>query len=221
MIYPTSPFQAPFVVLDGIDGTGKSTQTRLLVDWLHGRGIAAIRCTDPGSTALGDKLRSILLDTGGKLSLRSESMLFMASRAELVEKIIRPSLEAATVVICDRFLLANVVYQGHAGGLDPDELWSIGHFATLGLEPDITFVLDLPIDVAEARRGRVADRMESRGQAYQERVREGFLFEARQQPDKIEVLDASASVDALQSYLRDRLAGLLRHRGFRLPNGVS
>src|SRR4051812_8429674 len=114
-------FQAPFIVLDGPDGTGKSTQSRLLLEWLHGRNISAIRCTDPGNTELGDQLRAILLDHRAQISLRTEAMLFMASRAELVEKIIRPSLENGIVVICDRFLLANVVYQGHAGGLDPED----------------------------------------------------------------------------------------------------
>jgi dTMP kinase len=209
--------QPPFIVLDGIDGTGKSTQCQLLVEWLNERGIAAIRCADPGGTPLGDKLRAILLDHSGPISMRAEAMLFMASRAELVDKVVRPSLEAGTVVISDRFLLANVVYQGHAGGLDADEIWRIGQFATAGLEPDATIVLDLPVDAAQTRRGRTADRMESRDLAYHQRVREGFLLEAREQPEKIHIVDASVPVDALQSHLRAWLAGLLQRRGFRIP----
>ena len=210
---------APFIVLDGIDGTGKSTQSRMLVDWLHDRGIAAIRTSDPGSTPVGDKLRAILLDANSEISLRAEAMLFMASRAELVEKIIRPTLANGIVVISDRFTLANVVYQGHAGGLDAEDLWRIGHFVTCGVEPDITYVLDLPVEQAEVRRGRAADRMEARDYAFRERVREGFLYEARLQPEKIQIFDASGSVDALQQRLRERVAGLLRHRGFRFPDG--
>ncbi|MCE9533967.1 MAG: dTMP kinase [Planctomycetes bacterium] len=212
--------QAPFIVLDGIDGTGKSTQSRMLVEWLHERGIAAVRCCDPGTTPLGDKLRAILLDKKSELCLRAEAMLFMASRAELVEKIVRPSIENGIVVICDRFLLANVVYQGHAGGLDPLELWRIGHFSTNLLEPDIIYLFDMTVEQAEKRRGRAADRMEARDRLFQERVREGFLYEASLQPEKIQVLDASASVDAMQAYLRDRVLGLLRQRGFRLSNGT-
>ncbi len=212
-------FQAPFISLDGLDGSGKSTQSRMLLEWLHERGIAAIRCCDPGSTALGDKLRAILLDHRDDVSLRAEAMLFMASRAELVEKIIRPSLANNIVIVCDRFLLANVVYQGHAGGLDPEELWRIGHFATCGLEPDITYVLDLPLELAAARRNGVADRLESRERAFHERVRDGFLYEARLQPEKIVVVDASGSVDVLQHWLRERILGLLRQRGFPLPKG--
>jgi dTMP kinase len=212
--------QAPFISLDGLDGSGKSTQSRMLLEWLHERGIDAVRCCDPGSTVLGDKLRAILLDHRDEISLRAEAMLFMVSRAELIEKIIRPSLANGTVIICDRFLLANVVYQGHAGGLDPEELWRIGHFATCGLEPDITYVLDMPIELAQTRRKSVADRLEARDRAYHDRVREGFLYEARLQPEKIEVVDASGPVDVLQYWLRERILGLLRQRGFPLPKGT-
>jgi len=212
--------QAPFIVLDGIDGTGKSTQAKMLIDWLHARGVAAVRCADPGTTPLGEQIRAILLNRPNEMSLRAEALLFMASRAEMVEKIIRPSLENGIVIVCDRFVLANVVYQGHAGGLDPEELWRIGHFSVNHLEPDITFVLDLPVDEAATRRGRAPDRMEARDRLYHERVREGFLYEASLQPEKIEVINASASIDALQNLLRERLLGLLRQRGFRLTNGT-
>ncbi len=209
---------APFIVLDGLDGTGKSTQCRLLIEWLHSKNIMAIHTHDPGGTPLGERLRSILLDLKqDDVSLKTEAMMFMASRAELVEKILRPSLENGVVVISDRFLLANVVYQGHAGGLDPDELWSIGHFTTGGIEPDLTFVLDLPVEMAAARRGRAADRMEARDRAFQQRVREGFLLEARERPESIHIIDATASVQEIQRSLRLRVGGLLRSRGFPLP----
>ncbi len=213
-------FQAPFIVLDGIDGTGKSTQCRLLLEWLHDRGIAAIRTNDPGGTPLGDQVRSILLNKSTRVTLRGEALLFMASRAELVEQIIRPSLANGIVVVSDRFMLSNVVYQAHAGGLDPEEIWKIGHFATCGLEPDITFLLDLPLDAAEARRDPDPDRFEVRGREYHEKVREGFLYEAGHHPEKIEIVDAGMPINALQSLLRERIMGLLRQRGFRLPNGV-
>lgn len=211
--------RAPFIVLDGIDGTGKSTQSRLLVEWLHARGVAAVRCADPGGTPLGDELRAILLGHRHDVSLRAEAMLFMASRAELVERIIRPSLEAGRVVVCDRFLLANVVYQGHAGGLDPAELWRVGRFVTQGVMPDLTLVLDLPLEVAARRRGRDADRMEARDVAYQQRVRDGFLKEAAAAED-IEVIDATPAVDALQAKLHRRITTLLQGRGYQLPGEV-
>src|SRR6516225_4703405 len=114
-----------------------------------------------------------------------EAFLFMASRAQLVAEVIRPELESGRWVVCDRFLLANVVYQGYAGGLDVDQLWEIGRLSTGGLEPDLTIVLDLPLDAALGRRNRAPDRMESRAREYQQRVREGFLSEARRRPDRI------------------------------------
>src|SRR4051812_18910546 len=115
-----------FLSLDGIDGTGKSTQCRLLADWLRGRGRAVVACVDPGGTPLGQEVRQILLSGRYHPTPACEALLFMASRAQLVDEVIRPALERGEVVVSDRFLLANVVYQGHAGRLDVDLLWQVG-----------------------------------------------------------------------------------------------
>src|SRR5262245_26217996 len=133
-----------FLSLDGLDGTGKSTQCRLLAGWLRARGHAVTECADPGGTAVGDVIRALLLEHRGEMSVTCEALLFMASRAQLTAEVIRPALEAGQVVLSDRFILANVVYQGHAGGLDPEKLWEIGRLSSGGLEPDLTLVLDLP-----------------------------------------------------------------------------
>src|SRR6516165_2710992 len=174
-----------FLSLDGLDGTGKSTQCRLLADWLRDRGREVTLCSDPGGTAVGDVIRTLLLEHRGEMALACEMFLFMASRAQLTAEVIRPALDAGRVVVADRYLLANVVYQGHAGGLDPERLWDIGRLSTGGLEPDLTIVLDLPPEEARQRRGRPADRMERRADGYQERVRDGFLTEARRHPERI------------------------------------
>jgi dTMP kinase len=208
---------APFLSLDGIDGTGKSTQCRLLAEWLSANGVANRPCADPGGTTLGDQLRSILLTSRTTISPRAEALIFMASRAELVAEIIRPALEAGQVVVCDRFVTANVAYQGHAGGLSPDDLWAVGNFCTNHLFPDLTFILDLPVDVAVQRRGRAADRVESRGPEYLERVRQGFLAEAAKQPDRYVVIDASADVATLQTELRRHVASFLSTCGIVIP----
>src|SRR5947207_6777762 len=152
--------RTPFISLDGLDGTGKSTQCRLLADWLRGRGLAVEQCADPGGTAVGTVVRDLLLHHRHEMALPCEALLFMASRAQLTAEVIRPALAAGRVVVCDRFLLANVVYQGHAGGLDVERLWDLGRFATGGLEPDLTLVLDLSPEAALARRGRPPDRLE-------------------------------------------------------------
>ncbi len=198
-----------FLSLDGIDGTGKSTQCRLLTEWLRGLGKDVVTAVDPGGTPLGKELREILLSHRRDLAPACQALLFMASRAQLVADVIRPALESGKVVVSDRFLLANVVYQGHAGGLDVDLLWQAGRLSTGGLEPDRILVLDLPLELAVQRRGRPADRMESLPAEYHQRVREGFLAEACRRPDQITVIDARPGIEDVQRSLRQEVSRLL------------
>jgi dTMP kinase len=198
-----------FLSLDGLDGTGKSTQCRLLADWLRAGGRAVTTCVDPGGTALGAQLRALVLDHRPEIDRTCEALLFMASRAQLIAEVIRPALASGQIVVSDRFLLANVVYQGHAGGLDVERLWDIGRFAAGGLEPDLTIVLDLPPEQAARRRGRPADRIESRDADYHARLRAGFLAEANRRPDRIRVMDATSSIDSVQQAIRREVASLL------------
>jgi dTMP kinase len=204
-----------FISLDGIDGTGKSTQLTLLAERLRTLGHTVTTCTDPGGTDLGARLREILLyGRQTQMSMRAESLMFMASRAELVERVIRPALARGEVVISDRFLLANVVYQGHAGGLDPTDLWTIGRFSTGELEPDLTLVLDLPVEVARTRRKPTAtDRVESRGDWYFQRVRDGFLYEVQNWPDTMRVIDASGTAEQVREAVFQQVREHLAARG--------
>src|SRR5262249_47372517 len=135
--------------------------------------------------------------------------LFMASRAQLTAEVIRPALDAARTVLSDRYTLANVVYQGHAGGFDPAKLWEIGMLATGGLEPDLTIVLDLPPEQAVRRRDRPADRVESRPAEYHQRVRDGFLAEARRRPDRIRIVDASHPVEVVHALICQEVARVM------------
>jgi dTMP kinase len=199
----------PFISLDGLDGTGKSTQCRMLADWFRRQGWETVECADPGGTPIGDVLRDLLLDRHREMSLPCETFLFMASRAELTAKVIAPALAAGRAVVADRYLLANVVYQGHAGGLDPEHLWELGMLATGGLETDLTLVLDLPVGRALGRRARGADRVESRETTYHERVRAGFLAEAHRRPDKIHVVDAGGSISDLHERICREVANVL------------
>ena len=201
-----------FISLDGLDGTGKTTQCRLLAHWLRGQGYQTIQCTDPGGTAVGTVIRDLLLDHKQAMSLPCEALLFMASRAQLTAEIIGPALAAGRLVVADRYLLANVVYQGHAGGLDPELLWQIGRMATGGLEPDLTLVLDLPAEIALSRRSAPPDRMESRDTAYQARVREGFLVEARSKPENIRVIDAAQPREAVHEAICKEVSRVLATR---------
>lgn len=206
-----------FISLDGLDGTGKSSQCRLLVEWLTAQKVPVTACTDPGGTDLGQELRQLLLfGREHRMATTTEAMLFMASRAQLVDEVIRPALDRGEVVISDRFLLANVVYQGHAGGLDPAELWTVGRFVTGGLEPDLTLVFDVAPEVAAARRNREADRMEGRGEEYLARVRTGFMYEVGMKPDRYKLIDAAPDVDAVQREARREVARLLTEIGWNL-----
>ena len=192
-----------FFSIDGIDGTGKSTQMRLLVDWLTQQGQDVVECRDPGSTGLGEAIRGILLEHHDfAIHRRSEMLLYMAARTQLVEEIIRPALDRGQTVVCDRFLLANVVYQGHAGGLDIETLWNVGRVATDGICPDCVFLLDMPVEDADRRMARALDRMESQGEGFRKRLREGFLAEAQKEPAQISVINAAKSVEEVHAAIR-------------------
>jgi dTMP kinase len=201
-----------FLSLDGIDGTGKSTQCRLLADWLRARGLSVTQCTDPGGTAIGSVLRELVLRHCGDMTTACEAFLFMASRSQLVAEVIRPALDRGEVVVSDRYLLANVVYQGYAGGLDVDQLWQMGRLATGGLIPNLTLVLDLPLDVAMSRRGREPDRMENKTRSFHEKVREGFLTEARRQSERIRIVDATPSVEIVHEQICKEVEHVLAAR---------
>lgn len=163
-------------------------------------------CRDPGSTPLGEAIRGLLLDRHDlHIHRRSEMLLYMAARTQMVEEIIRPSLEQGKTVLADRYLLANVAYQGYGGGLDVATLWEVGRTATGGLMPDLTVVLDVPADVAASRIARPLDRMELQGAEFHARVREGFLAEAAKSPDKIVVVDAAGTVDEVQAAIRKKI----------------
>ena len=186
-----------FYSFDGVDGVGKTTQLELFCRWLRERGEDVVTYRDPGGTPLGEAIREILLEHSDiTIGPRAEMLLYMASRAELVDEVLRPALEAGKTVVCDRFLLANVVYQGHGGGLDVDSLWQVGLVATAGLLPDLTFLLDMPADKSFERIGREPDRMEARGGEFMERVRQGFLTEAGRR-EEIVVVDAGQDIQAV------------------------
>jgi len=198
-----------FFSIDGGDGVGKSTQTEMFCQWLRGQGRDVVACRDPGSTQLGDAVREILLNRHDlAIHRRSEMLLYMAARAQLVEEIIRPALEQGKIVVSDRFLLANVVYQGYGGGLDVETLWQVGQVSTGGLMPNLTIVLDLPAKTAAGRINRQLDRMEQQGAAFHARVREGFLTEAGRRPG-IVVINAAASIDEVQNAIRQAAEKLL------------
>lgn len=192
-----------FYSFDGIDGVGKTTQLDLFCQWLRTRGEEVVTCRDPGSTPLGERLREVLLHSGEEtpIDARSEMLLYMAARAQLVEEVIRPALDAGKTVVSDRFVLANIVYQAYAGGLEVDIVRTVGQIAIDGVMPDQVLLLDLDPEVADARVGGEKDRMEQRGLDYRMKLRAGFLQEADLDPGRISVVDASQSVEAVHQQI--------------------
>jgi dTMP kinase len=199
-----------FLALDGLDGTGKSTQQRLLCEWLREQGRDVVACRDPGTTPLGERIRTLLLARDSvAIDRRAEMLLYMAARAQMVAEVIEPALAAGKTVVSDRYLLANVVYQGYAGGLDPAEIWRVGQVATGGLLPKLVLVLDMPPEDAAARIRRQRDRMEEQGDDFSRRVREGFLTEAADDPRGIVVIDAARSIEQVHADIRTAVGRVL------------
>ena len=191
-----------FFVFDGVDGSGKSTQLKLFADWLREQGHDVVTCKDPGTTELGEKLRDILLSKSETpIHMRSEMMMFSTARTQLVEQVIRPALKSGKTVVLDRYILSTIVYQGHAGALDPGEIRTVNDIATNRLSPNHTFVFNLPVETALQRLGDDLDRMESRGKAYFEKVRKGFLTES-ENDSSVSVLDATQTVEEIADAVR-------------------
>ncbi len=202
-----------FITFEGPEGSGKSTHLQRLADHLRRRGRRLVLTREPGGTPLGEALRGLLQhDTGGEApAARAEVLLFCASRAQLAEKIILPALERGEWVLCDRFSDSTFAYQGHGRGFDPEDLRIVNRFATGGLEPDLTLLLD--VDTATSRkrladrqgRGIVNDRFEQEGNAFHDRLRNGFLALAQRHPHRLQVIDARREIDVVAEEIRQRV----------------
>lgn len=202
-----------FLSFDGVDGAGKSTQAKLLAEFLQSEGYTVTTCRDPGGTHAGDRIRQLLLDREtGHLSPLTETFLYMASRCQLMEEVVRPALERGEIVLCDRFVLSTVVYQGYAGDLRPELCWKLGRTATDGVLPELTFVFDLSVDEALARKHGPDDRMEDKGKEFLEKVRAGFIAEADRDPEHHIVIEANRPIEDIQAQLQEEVGlALARH----------
>ncbi len=186
--------QGRFIVFEGVDGGGKSTQLKLLADRLRASGRQVVTCRDPGGTTMGESIRGLLLDPASVCQARCEMLLYMASRAELVDQIIRPAIEQDHDVLCDRFYLSTICYQGYGGGLANDDIRSVAKIATGGLDPHLTLVLDLDPQTAQHRlsQSRPKDRIEQRSAEYFSKVRAGFQQEVTLDPKHLKLIAAGA-----------------------------
>lgn len=193
------------IAFEGGDGVGKSTQIARLTRWLDAHDRDYVVTREPGGTDLGRRVRDVLLH-GGAVSARAEALLFAADRAHHVDTVIRPALEAGKDVVTDRFMDSSVAYQGAGRDLGVAEVKELSLWATGGLLPDLTILLDVPVDVAAARRTGLPDRLESESSEFHERVRALFLSLANSDPARYLIVDGGAPSDEIAGIVADRLA---------------
>lgn len=215
-----------FISFEGGDGSGKTTQLGLLEGYLVSKGMACRSTREPGGTALGRMLRKVLLEVGRKeIASPTELFLYLADRAQHVQEVISPALDRKTIVLCDRFSDSTLAYQGFGRGIDLDLLRRLNRLASRGIAPDLTFLLDCPVDVGlsrtrkrlpafhssnratlgggQAGKPESADRFEQEEVEFHERVRRGFLELARAEPQRVYVLDGSLSIEEVHSRIRE------------------
>ena len=204
---PAGKLAGKFIVIDGPDGAGKTTQGQLLWEFLSESGLDICRIRDPGGTTIGDEIRTILLDRRhGRMSVQCELMLYMASRAQLAREVIVPALAEGKCVLGDRYISSTIAYQG-AGGADVEAIIQAAAIAVGTTMPDLTVILDIDpeIGLARAARDGQADRIESKDIEYHRKVREIFLSQARSRPERFTVIPGEGSIDHIQQQLRQTL----------------
>lgn len=185
-----------FITIEGGEGVGKSTQSRLLADRLHDAGATVVRTREPGGTPVGDRIRALLLDPDSNMAPGTELLLYEASRAELVSTVIEPALRRGEWVVCDRFYDSTTAYQAYGRGIDEELIHALNMTATAGLRPDVTVLLSLPVDVAMERATRGgADRMESESLEFHRGVIRGFEAIAGAEPGRVLRIEADGAVD--------------------------
>jgi len=199
-----------FIVFDGPDGSGKSTQFHRFSDFAQACGLTVCEVREPGGTAIGEEIRNVLLDHRFvDLDVRAEMLLYMASRAQLIAERIDPAINRGEVVLADRFVSSTLAYQGAAGGMSLDDIRTVAHIACRGMKPNLTVIFDVTEETASARLNPLLDRMEAKGREYHRRVREGYLSQARDDPAQYLVIDANGDAksvwDALVEQMGQRL----------------
>ncbi len=188
-----------FITFEGADGCGKTTQIKLLQEYLQYRGYEVVLTREPGCAGLGQKIRDLLLNYDGEVSPVCESFLFLADRAQNVDVIVKRNVDLGRIVISDRHTDSSLAYQGYGRELDVEKIDMLNNIATSGLKPDLTFVFDIDVETSMERIGKEKDRMESSGKEFFERVRQGYLKIAQKEPNRIKVINAVDSVENIHS----------------------
>ena len=199
-----------FITFEGADGCGKTTQLKLLAEYLMMRGYDVVITREPGAKGLGEKIREILLNYDGDVSDRCESFLFLADRAQHIDMIVNPAVETGKIVLCDRHTDSSVAYQGYGRGLPVERIKMLNELAVNGRHPDLTIVFDIDVETSMSRVGDEKDRLESAGMEFFNRVRNGYLEIAKQEPQRVKVLNAAKSIEEIQKDVKKLVENLLR-----------
>jgi len=200
-----------FVTFEGSEGSGKSTQSAFLAEYLKVRGYDVLYIREPGGTPISEHIRSILLDQhNAAMGGFCELLLYMAARAQVVRDIIKPALKSGKIVICDRFLDSTIAYQGYGNGVDIGMIKNIGKFATQSIKPDLTIIFDIETEKGLSRTNRVKDRIEQRTLSYHQKVRKGYLELAKKEPKRIRLITVNKSIEEIQAIVKQHIDKLLK-----------
>jgi len=208
-----------FITFEGIDGSGKSTQLRMLANFLKQKGCAVLLTREPGGTSVGNRLRAALLDAQEEVDPLTELLVFAADRAQHVRRVLRPALEAGQVVFSDRYADATAAYQGAGRGFSPELISEIIELATEGLKPDLTLLFDLSVDDSTARTRRrtngkqQGDRLDSEDAEFHNRVRDAYLRLARAEPERIKIIETNQPLELTHQRVKEIVLPFLRNRG--------
>ena len=186
-----------FITFEGCDGCGKTTQLGLLAEFLKKKGYDVLITREPGAIGLGEKIRELLLNYNGEVSQMCESFLFLADRAQHIDKIVKPAINKGIIVLCDRHTDSTIAYQGYGRGLDIKELNRLNEIVTNGMKPDLTLLFDVDSQTSMKRVGDNKDRMENAGFEFQEKVRAGYLELAKIEPERIKIFNSLKSIEKL------------------------
>ncbi len=208
-----------FVTFEGPEGSGKTTQVQLLMDYMKERGYPVLCAREPGGTEISEQIRPVILSKENHaIADTTEALLYSAARAQIVSQFIRPALTAGKIVLCDRYADSTLAYQGYGLGLDLQALRTITRFATGGLVPDRTFYIDVPVEFGLARkRGGETNRLDEKSAAYHERVRAGYYEMIKAEPQRWIVVDGTQSVIQVQREIRERMDQVLKEQGLGEP----
>lgn len=204
-----------FITFEGIEGCGKSTQAKMLKKWFDEQNIESLLTREPGGPEISEKIRNLLLDPANdKMLPETELLLYMASRSQHTGQWLLPALNSGKVVVCDRYYDSTIAYQGAARDIDYDIIYKITKYATFGLVPDVTFLIDLPVETGLFRiLNRSADRMELESFAFHQKVKQGFLDVAKKEQNRYVIIDGEKSIEEIHEIIINHIKTLLEKRG--------